>query len=345
MKHSLGIHLHHITSHRSTLEARFEILRAVREYFWTQGLMEIESPHIVASPGQEPNIEVMELAVRDDRARVFPGVLHTSPEYTMKKMLASGFDRIFYLGKVFRNHESMSHTHHPEFTMAEWYRVGSSLEDIMDDTEQLCRFVATRVSDRYPEFRVYTDRFLTESWKRISMRQLWLDILAIDLDTALTTQDLIACVREKGFVVSDAEQYEEVFYRIFLSEIEPVISSMGLVMIYEYPSAMASLSLLTSDGRYARRVEAYIDGVELTNGFEELTDADEQERRFIFEQSERRMYGKKIYPIDHEFLEAVRNLPNSAGISLGIDRLVMSLTGCKNIEDVLVLPMRKMYSD
>ncbi len=345
MTRHAGSHIHHITTHKTILDARYEVLRAIREYFWSEGLVEIEVPTIVATPGQEPNIDIVEIALHDDRKQKFCGVLHTSPEYTMKKMLASGFRQIFYLGKVFRDYESMQDTHHPEFTMAEWYRAGATLDTIMDDTECVCRAAAERVIRLYPDFRRFAERFVTESWKRISMRELWLDTVGIDLDTTATREDFILRAREKGFVVSDTDQYEEMFYRIFLTEIEPKLAGMGLVMIYDYPSVMASLSRLSPDGKYGRRVEAYVDGVELTNGFEELTDAEEQQARFVSEQNERRAYGKSVYPIDHEFIEALRHMPESSGISLGVDRLVMALTGCKNIEDVLVLPMRKMFID
>ncbi len=343
MNQGKGYQFHHIATHKEILSARYEIIRALREFFWEELFLEIESPAIVKYPGQEPNIDVVSVALHNHEKQEFQGYLHTSPEYTMKKMLAAGFEKIFYLGKVFRDHESMRDLHNPEFTMAEWYRVGATLDDLMNDVASACRFAAERVIIHYPQFESHAQRFLTESWKKITMRDLWLEIVGIDLEKIHTREDFITLARERGYVVGNTEQYEEVFYRIFLTEIEPKLASMGLVMIYNYPAPMASLSRLTPDGTYGRRMEAYVDGVELTNGFEELINADEQRERFAREQQERREYGKPVYPIDEEFIEALRHMPPSAGISLGVDRLVMALTGCKNIESVLVLPGGIMF--
>ncbi len=340
-----GSHLHHITAHRDLLSARYEIFRAIREFFWSDSFFEIESPLIVKHPGQEPNIDIIPVVVTDDQKKDFQGYLHTSPEYTMKKMLAAGFEKIFYLGKVFRNLESMKDLHHPEFTMTEWYRVHASLDDIMNDVKNLSAAAAAKLITAYPQFEKYAGRFTKEKWKRITMRDLWLEITSIDLETISSREDFIRIARDRGYTIEDSEQYEEIFYRIFLQEIEPKLVSMGLVMIYNYPASMASLSRLTPDGKYGRRVEAYIDGIELANGFEELTDADEQRRRFVLEQEERKQYGKPVYAIDEEFIEALRHMPDASGIALGIDRLVMAMTGCKNIEDVLVFPMKQLFYD
>lgn len=338
-----GEQLYHVSAHKIVLSARYEILRSIREFFWSEHFLEIESPIIVRHPGQEPNIDVMSISIQDNQKQQFQGYLHTSPEYTMKKMLAAGFEKIFYLGKVFRNQESMADLHHPEFTMAEWYRVGATLDDLMNDIENLSKTAAERLITQYPQFEKFAKRFTTEKWKRITMRDLWLEIVSIDLDTIVTREEFVAVAKARGYDVKDAEQYEEIFYRIFLQEIEPKLVDMGLVMIYNYPAPMASLSRLTPDGQYARRVEAYIDGIELANGFEELTDADEQRARFVGEQEERKQYGKPVYDIDEEFIEALRHMPESSGIALGVDRLVMTFTGCKNVEDVLVLPMKKIF--
>lgn len=343
MAQGKGFQLHHITANKATLFARYEILRGVREFFWSHNFSEIESPVIVKHPGQEPNIDVMPIVLKDDRKQEFSGYLHTSPEYTMKKMLAAGFGNIFYLGKVFRNQESMRDLHHPEFTMVEWYRVGATLGELMDDVEKMTKESADRLIRTFPQFKKTAERFSIEKWKRITMQDLWLETVSIDLLSITTREQFVQIARGRGYTVKDDEQYEEVFYRIFLKEIEPQLADMGLVMIYNYPAAMASLSRLTSDGKYARRVEVYIDGVELANGFEELTDADEQRMRFAGEQEERKQYGKPVYAIDEEFIDSLRYMPASSGIALGIDRLVMALTGCKNIENVLVLPMKQLF--
>jgi len=183
------------------------------------------------------------------------------------------------------------------------------------------------------------------SFVRMQMRDLWKEVLDVDLDDYLNRDKMFELCVQKKYNPKEDESYEELFYRVFLNEMEPKLREIGNIIVYHYPAQMAALSkLYDDDPRYAERFEVYVDGMEIANAFSELTDAGEQLKRLQDEQEERRRLGKEIYDIDMEFIESLRNMPECAGIALGVDRFVQVLLGCKNINDVLVLPMSKLFS-
>ena len=319
------------------MNLKFAVLRLLREWFWSQEFIEVESPAIVRLPGQEPNLSPMSIILHDEKKIAQRGYLHTSPEYTMKKMLASGWNKIFYLGKCFRDNESFGGLHNPEFTMLEWYRTKADYTVIMDDVSNLCGYISERLKD-YKIIRL-------NDFKKISMRELWEKGVKVDLDDYLGQEEMLELCKKTGFNPETEESYEELFYRIFLNKIEPKLKNMGAVIIYEYPAKMASLSRLSKNNpNYAERFELYINGLEIANAFSELTDSHEQLKRLQAEQKERARLGKEVYDIDDEFIEAVGQLPESAGIALGVDRLVMALMGCQEIESVITLPASKLFN-
>ncbi|MBT3948827.1 EF-P lysine aminoacylase GenX [Candidatus Parcubacteria bacterium] len=325
----------HISKNKDNLELRSHIIKHIREFFWNQNFLEVETPLIVKYPGLEPNLSIMGVDISNEQGKKFKGHLHTSPEYTMKKMLASGFENIFSICKCFRDEESFGGIHNPEFTMIEWYRTSCDMFKLMEDVEQLFAYVEKKVE-------VKSKKFI--KFKRIHMRDLWKETIDINLDDYLEKEKMFELCIEKKYSVEESESYEELFYRIFLNEIEPKLKDMGSLIVHYYPAQMAALSKLSiDDTRYAERFEVYIDGVEIANAFSELTDKKEQLRRLKDEQEERKRLGKQVYDIDMEFIEALDNMPDSAGIALGIDRMVKVMLGCKNIDDVLSLPMSKIF--
>lgn len=322
-------HLLHLRKNKKQLELKFAVLKLIREWFWSHGFIEVEAPSIVRLPGQEPNLSPAPLVIHNERGELFTGCLHTSPEYTMKKMLAAGWDKIFYLGKCFRDYESFGGHHNPEFTMLEWYRTNADFCEIMEDAQSLFNFILENLERNF-------------KFKKIEMRDLWRDFVNVDLDEYLGREKMFELCKGAGFKPGKDESYEELFYRIFLNKIEPNLK--GPMIIYHYPAEMASLARLSpADPRYAERFEVYFNGIELANAFSELTDAEEQKRRLLSEQEQRRKAGKEVYDIDYEFIEALKSMPESAGIALGVDRLVMILGGCKNIDDVVVLPSSEIF--
>ncbi len=319
---------------RELLTKRFEINRAIREFFWQENFLEVETPLLVASPGQEPYLHPFETNVKDGWGKTCKGFLITSPEYAMKKLLVAGFTKIFHLSKVFRNNEEFGGTHNPEFTMIEWYRTGEGYKKLCDDIENLTRYVAKKIGAAEYEQVVF---------ERITMKQLWEKYVGVHLDEYLTKEAMHALALQKGYPVKESEEYEDAFFRIFLNEIEPHLTKPTCV--YEYPKLLASLARTCEhDERYVERVEAYIGGNELANGFGELTDATEQRTRLEEEQKLRKKLGNTYLPIDNEFLEGLEmGMPRSSGIALGVDRLAMALLNTKNINELLPFAAKNLF--
>lgn len=324
-------HVDHIRNNKNNLVLRSNIIKGIREFFWSKDFLEVETPLILALPGQEPYLSPMKVEVQNERGEKYQGYLHTSPEYTMKKMLSSGFSNIFSICKCFRNNESFGGTHNPEFTMIEWYRAEADFYKIMDDVENLFAGLSH-------DFGVSKNKKFT----RIHMRDLWKKYADADLDDYLDKEKMFELCVKKNYKPGKDEKYEDLFYRIFLNEIEPKLVEPTIV--HHYPAQMAALAKISDkDKNYAERFEVYVDGMEIANAFSELTDAKEQLKRLKEEQKLRRLEGKDVYDIDMEFIEALKTMPRSAGIALGVDRLVQVLGGCKNIDNVLGLPMSKMF--
>jgi lysyl-tRNA synthetase class 2 len=333
----------HLMNNKDRLEFKFAVIKIIREFFWKNGFVEAEAPSIVRCPGQEPYLSPMPLTVHNEKGKRFKMYLHTSPEYAMKKMLAAGFDKIFYLGKCFRDFESFGGQHNPEFTMLEWYRAGADFFDIMDETESLFKFVAGKIKNNRA-LAPQAVKIIKKKWRRVSMRDLWLRAVGVDLDEYLTTGEMARLCRRFGFQVLKNERYEDLFYKIFLNKIEPDLGIDVLTIVHHYPAKMAALARPSKRYKgYAERFELYFRGAELANAFSELTDAAEQLRRLKQEQKLRRELGKEVFPIDEEFISALRaGLPESAGIALGVDRLIQVLLGCQEINNVISLPMKKL---
>lgn len=326
-------HLQHIANNKQNLIDRFNITKYIREFFWSENFTEVETPIIVALPGQEPYLSPMSLTIHNERGKEFTGYLHTSPEYTMKKMLAAGFTNIFSLCKCFRDNESFGGTHNPEFTMIEWYRAEKDFYKIMDDVEGLFSFVNKKMN--FKEMKKF---------RRAEMKELWQEFVGVNLDEYLEKEKMFELCVNRGFNPDKNESYEDLFYRIFLNEIEPKL--VDPTIVYHYPACMAALSKISEkDSNYAERFEVYVNGLEMANAFTELTDADEQLKRLNEEKELRKKLGKPVYGIDMEFIGALKSMPPAAGIALGVDRFVQALGGCQNINNVLVLPASKMYDE
>jgi elongation factor P--(R)-beta-lysine ligase len=331
---------------RETLAARGRILAALRDFFAAAGYLEVDTPALQVSPGLEPHLKAFATLLHDPPGgSARPRYLHTSPEFAMKKLLAGGLPRIWQLAHVFRDGER-SATHHPEFAMLEWYRAGASYLDLMDECEGLLRrlqaaagaaalFWQGRAADARLPFERLT---VAEAFRR----HAGIDLLATLPDPARPdAAPLAAAAAPFGIVPHPGDDWEALFFRIFLERIEPHLGIGAPTILYDYPLAMAALSRpKPEDPRLAERFELYACGLELANAFGELTDAAEQRRRFRADQARKQALYGETYPIDEDFLAALEHgLPECAGIALGFDRLVMLLTGARHIEEVLWAPV------
>jgi lysyl-tRNA synthetase class 2 len=290
----------------------------------------------------EPHIAAFEAPfVPEGGGAARPLWLHTSPEYAMKRLLADGFERIFQLARVFRNGE-VSATHNPEFTMLEMYRAGADHEGIMADLEGAVE-AGARVL--HPEggtrFRWRgLDVDLGAPFERLPVAVAF-SRAGVDLEAcAGDARRLRAAARDRGLDAGpEGEGFDDVFFRIFLQAVEPGLGTSRPVYLTDWPASLAALARIRRDDpRWAERFELYACGLELANGFAELTDAAEQRRRLVEEQALRRRLGRPAYPLDERFLEAVGRMPDAGGVALGLDRLLMLVTGAASIRDVLLFP-------
>ncbi|HZS82283.1 MAG TPA: EF-P lysine aminoacylase EpmA [Stellaceae bacterium] len=330
---------------RPKLEARQRILAATRSFFAERGFLEVETPALQVSPGLEPHLMAFstELVTAEGERRVRH--LHTSPEFAMKKLLASGLPRIFQLARVFRNAER-SRTHHPEFTMLEWYRAGAGYRELMADCEALLRG-ALGAAGAHAFTWQGRSADPTASWTYLSVAEAFgrfcgIDLLATAPDPLSPRRDLLAAeARRVGVEPHSGDDWEDLFFRIFLDRIEPNLGIGAPAILYDYPIAMAALSRpKPGDPRLAERFELYVCGLELANAFGELTDPVLQRARFEADRAKKQALYGYAYPIDEDFLAALEyGLPESAGIALGFDRLVMLATGASAIEEVLWAPV------
>jgi len=330
---------------RTNLEKRGRVIDATRSFFRDQGFVEVETPALQVSPGLEPHLVAFCTELQAPGEEGVPRYLHTSPEFAMKKLLAGGMEKIFQLARVFRNAER-SATHHPEFTMLEWYRTRASYVTLMEDCEGLLAAVAEAVGGtrltwqgRRCDASAPAERLtVAEAFSR----DCGIDLLATAPDPlSPSLERLAAAAKPLGIAPRPGDRWDDLFFRIFLERIEPRLGIGRPTILRDYPVSMAALSRpKASDPRLCERFELYVCGMELANAFGELTDPAEQRRRFEADMAlKEKLYGIR-YPIDEDFLAALAHgLPPSAGIALGMDRLVMLATGAEHIEDVLWAPV------
>jgi len=314
--------------------ARQQLYAALRSWFGGAGYLEVETPCLVGAPGLEPHIDpfVTPFVPQTEVGTRRSLYLHTSPEYAMKRLLADGSPPLFQLCKTFRNGE-VSGTHNPEFTMLEFYRPNADYHAIMADTEQALA-AAERALGSPP-------RFAKLPYERLTVRDAVLRHAELDLRAHPDAASLKRAADAKGIYTGEATAYDDVFFHVFLERVERKLGHERPTFLVEYPATMASLARLKpGDPTVAERVELYSQGVELANGFSELTDAAEQRRRLVEEQALRAQQGRPAFALDEAFLAAVGRLPPSAGIAVGVDRVLMLLVGAAQIADVLLFPAR-----
>jgi lysyl-tRNA synthetase class 2 len=290
---------------KEALQTRADVIGAIRRFFQKRGYLEVETPIRIPAPVPEAHID----AVASEN-----WYLQTSPELCMKFLLAAGYERIFQVARCFRSGER-GRKHIPEMTMLEWYTAGQDYRTMMDQTSDLVRFVVRTLNKA---------KTLSYSGHRVDCSGAWEKLRVEDAFTAHSDTTVAAALQEGTF--DD----------IMGLEIEPLLGWKKPVFLFDYPAEMGALAKLKADDPcWAERFELYIAGLELCNGFSELTDPVEQRQRFQAELDARSARDKPTYPMPEKFLEVLADMPAAAGNALGIDRLVMLLTDSDHIDEVV----------
>jgi len=326
---------------KPALAARNAIVRATRAWFDEQGFTEVETSILQVSPGNETHLHAPRTELAGPQGQRAVRYLRTSPEFACKKLLAGGETKIFEFARVFRDRER-GHLHLPEFTMLEWYRANASYDAVMADSVVVIAHAAQATGIGQFSFRGKSaDPFAEPVLLTVAAafeRFAGIDLLASVADGRGNRDDFAAAAKAKVRIADD-DTWSDIFSKILVEHIEPNLGQGHLTLLYEYPVPEAALARAkSSDPRVAERFEIYACGVELANGFGELTDADEQRRRFAQAMDEKqRRYGER-YPVDEDFLAAVANMPEASGVALGFDRLVMLASGATAIDQVVWTP-------
>ncbi|WP_377291512.1 EF-P lysine aminoacylase EpmA [Rhizobium sp. SG2393] len=329
---------------RPFLLLRNRIRSAITRHFEARDFVEVDPCLLQISPGNEAHLHAFATeAIGTDGARQ-PLYLHTSPEFACKKLLAAGEQRLFSFSHVFRNRER-GPLHHPEFTMLEWYRAGEGYETLMDDAAALLALAAETAGQSTLTFgSLSVDPFAEPERLSVAdafLRHAGIDLLATVTEDGETDRDgLAAQMRLSGLRVAEDDRWADLYSRVLVERIEPHLGIGRATILDRYPVSEAALARPAGDdARVAERFEFYACGVELANAFGELTNPEEQRRRFEMEMAEKaRVYGE-TYPIDADFLAALAIMPEASGIALGFERLVMLATGASRIEQVLWAPV------
>ena len=327
---------------RGVLMARARIVAALREWFAARDFVEVETGALQVSPGNETHLHAFATDLVSPAGTPARRYLRTSPEFACKKLLSAGEPRIVEFARVYRNRERGA-LHAPEFTMLEWYRAQAPYETLMEDCAAIVALAAAVAGARRLEFRgreidpMAVPEFITvaEAFERCA----GIDLMACLPPQGPDRERFAAVAAASGIRLADDDSWGDIFSRVLIERIEPRLGLERATVLYEYPAALAALARpKPSDPRVAERFELYACGVELANGFGELTDPVEQRRRLSAEMAEKqRIYGER-YPLDEDFLAALAQMPPASGVALGLDRLVMLATGAPHIDHVMWTP-------
>ena len=290
---------------KKNLRLRAAIIQAARSFFFKCRYLEVDTPIRIPAPAPEAHID----AVASEDC-----FLQTSPELCMKQLLAAGYSRIFQICKCFRNKER-GRKHLPELTMLEWYKAGGNYTDLMDDCQELIGYISGETTgDHSLSYRGQTI-YLDPPWTRMSVDEAFGRYANMAVEEALA---------------------KDCFEEVMVNEIEPNLGTTRPLFLYDYPASLGALARLKPENRLvAERFELYIAGIELCNGFSELTDPVEQRKRFESEQKIRKSFHKPVYPMPQNFLTSLNDMPAACGNALGLDRLVMLFADSAKIDDVV----------
>lgn len=328
---------------------REQVIDATRSFFKEHKFHEVETPLLLPQPSTEPFLEVFDTSLVFADGIREQGFLPTSPEFSMKKLLAAGSGNIFQICKSFRNGEGRSGRHNPEFTILEWYRTPADYKDIMNDVEDLLRSIYKAVKSDTKYTCTYQGHKISfkKPFERITLSEAFLRFADIKEDDMLSEERLLEIGKKKGYQVDKETTWEQMFNQILFNEIEPHLGKGAPTFLYDYPASQAALSKKKEhDPRFAERFEVFLQGYELGNAFTELTDAKEQKERCLADLYERRKLGKKEFGLDEDFIKALESgMPPTGGIAMGVDRIIAIFADVPSIQDTLFFPVDDLFPE
>ncbi len=323
-------------------------IKAIRKFFEERNYHELESPILSEALPQERYLDVLKTNIQFQNGQNKDVYLIPSTETWNKKILVAGLGNHFVITKVFRGLEEISPNHSPEFTMLEWYQVGETYFDLMNTCEDLVKSILDYlIKKQHPYFtNGYKINYagltidFSQKWDRFSVRELLKKYVDINLEDIIELEDFRKIALTKGFSINKDDDWQTIFEIIFATSIEPNFSKNVPTFVYDYPKILCPLTKVKdTDSLVSEKVELYIAGKEVGNGYTELLDWQEQEKRFIEEQKARAAMNKDPIEFDYDFIEALKvGMPPVAGIGIGIDRLVMILANAENISDINYFP-------
>jgi lysyl-tRNA synthetase class 2 len=327
------------------------LIKAVRQFFEARNYHELESPILAGALPQERYLNVLstQIDLKDKSAKT--AYLIPSTETYNKKILAAGLGEHFVITKVFRGLEDIGPNHSPEFTMLEWYHLNATYKDLMTDCEELFVHIKKYLDTKFN--REHTLKFtfqgqeidLTPPWDRLSITEALEKFCNLKLSEIQSLEQIKAAAEAKGYRPLPGDDWQAIFELIFANEIEPKLSESKPTFLYDYPKVMGPLTKVNAENPLVcEKVELYIAGREIGNGYTEQLNAEEQEQRFLQEQSARKELGLPEVAFDYELVEALKSgLPDVAGIGMGLDRIAMILADAKSIAEVNYFPATEMF--
>jgi lysyl-tRNA synthetase class 2 len=313
------------------LKARAAMKKAVRAYFDSEGFTEVTTPIALPFPNLDPNVRPVPLMIRDFSGHPHRHWLHTSPELSMKKLVALGAGSIYQMGQVFRDEEATS-AHRCEFTMLEWYRMGADYEVAIQDTVKIIQETCRSVRGSSSLSISGTAWDLAAPWEDITMLEAFSRYAGID---SFSNQEMIPALEKRGYSHDPETDSEDLFFRLYIEVVEPELGRVKPTIVRDFPDFLGTMARpKPGSPGILERFEIFINGLELANGYSELTDAQELRQRMERVRGSLESDGVEGLTIDDGFLEAVRQLPDCAGVSLGMDRLAMLLLEADDISEV-----------
>jgi lysyl-tRNA synthetase class 2 len=317
---------------RSILEARAAMEEAVRAYFDEEGFVEVTTQVVVRHPNLDPNVHPIPVTIRDFNDQPGKFWLHTSPELSMKKLLAMGSGDIFQIGPVFRDGER-TRLHRCEFSMLEWYRIHANYEDAIRDTIRIVRAACRVVRGEEKAFFAGQEYDLAAPWEEMTMAEAFHHHAGVE---SWEADELREALEEEGCIVGPGSMVQDLFFQLYLEKVEPVLGVERPTIVRDYPAFLGTMAgSRADDPKILERFEVYIGGMELANGYTEFNDPVELGERMdtVLRDLERK--GIQGLSVDEEFLEAMNRLPPCAGVSIGMDRLAMVVLDADDISQVV----------